>query len=163
MKTLKEHLELAQFHFRKKGEIVPNLTVEDADGKKILFVFAMVKEGAQQEAMNRAGHEACHVGVLGEVKKIIFTSEAWVKSFPKDADISEIKSIAKDPDKKEVLLVSSLDADGKFEIEMSYIIRRGKYIDFSKPEKTKDEDAFGDLRILKKFWEGYLEAKNEHK
>ncbi len=163
MKTLTEHLELAQAHYKKEGEIVPNLTVEDVNGKKALFVFAMVKEGTQQEAMNLAGHEAYHVGALGEVKKIVFTSEAWVKSFPKDADISGIKSIVKDPDRKEILLVSSLDADGKFEIEMSYIIRSGKYIDFSKSEKTKDADAFGDPRILKRFWEGYLEAKNERK
>ncbi|KKN18181.1 hypothetical protein LCGC14_0958170 [marine sediment metagenome] len=161
METLKEHLTHMQKYVKEGGNIVPELVIEDVDGKAVMFVFAMDSMSHAHDMMHKAGVTAKNDSDIGEVKRIMFTSEAWMKRFDKGVDVSKVGSIADYADKKEVIVVSSLDADGKFEILMSNVIRRGKYIDFSKPEQ--DEDAFGDPRILKKFWEGYSEAKNERK
>ncbi len=161
MENLKTHLTHIQKYVREGGNIIPELIIEDANGKSAMFVFAMKDMSHAHHMMHKAGVAAKNDLDIGEVKKIMFTSEAWMKRFDKDVDVSKVGSIANYADKREVLVVSSLDAEGKFEIVMSDVIRRGKYIDFSEPKQ--EDDAGGDPIILKKFWEGYLEGEHEHK
>jgi len=155
MQTLKDFIEHAQAEFKEHGGLTPSLIVEDVNEVRVLFVFAMSDSADKHGAMKKAGVTAKNDGELGEVKRIIFTTEAWLKTFPKDTDLSQLESIKNYPDKKEVLVATSLDAGGKFEILTSQVIRSGDYIDFSQP-KNNDE-GMGDPMILKKFWEGYRE------
>ncbi len=159
MRTLKQHLEQAQNHIKHHGSVSPALIVECKDGKALVFIFADFPDGIDKHKLIfGVGRKVAEMKEFGPVEKIILTTEAWAKSFPKDADLSEFRSgekrVVDFADKVEIVISTSLDVNSKAEILSTDFIRSGKYIDFSKPKKLTA--TAGDVMILKRFWEGYL-------
>ena len=94
MRKLEEHLKTAQEHFIKCGTIMPVLIAEDTKGKSILMIFADFPSGTEKHRlMMGAGKKVREDKNFGELKKIVFVTEAWAKTFPKDADLSKIGSM----------------------------------------------------------------------
>ena len=132
---------------------MPTLIVELKNDTAILFVFADLPDGEEKhKAFFKAGQKVAEGGGSDTVQKIIFTSEAWMRSFPEDVDLEAIGAVRNYPDKDEVIVVTSLDVAGKAKMIMSAMLRKGKYIDFAPIKKMPVTEA----PLLKEFWKGYL-------